>query len=78
MDLSTLERSRMLSQLSSGALGHIRGSSSFSEPGETIGPMTSDSERSRGVSPSTLQQYASHFLPSAAGLHPSGLYIFIN
>lgn len=70
VDLSALERSRMLSQLSSGALGHLRGSSSFSEA-ESMSQMASDSDRSRGVSPSAL-----HFLPSA-GLHPSGKYTCI-
>lgn len=69
VDLGALERSRMLNQLSSGAIGHLRGASSFHDA-EAMSQFGGETERSRGVSPTTLQQYASHFLPHSS-LHPS-------
>lgn len=71
VDLSALERSRMLSQLTTSGLSRLRETSSILDA-DSRSQMSTQTDRSRGMSPTTLQQYAaSHFLP-APSLHPSG------
>lgn len=67
MDLSAIERSRLL-----GSLGSL-GSVALPTTGDTsLSQLTSSrSDHTRSVSPTALQQYASRFLPTVA-LHPSG------
>ncbi|XP_060605200.1 uncharacterized protein LOC132757782 isoform X3 [Ruditapes philippinarum] len=71
VDLTAIERSRLLGSLSAGSLGQL-GSVTFSAADSSLSQLSaSGSELSRSASPTTLQQYASRFLPSS-GLPPTG------
>ncbi|XP_053387028.1 uncharacterized protein LOC123561998 isoform X2 [Mercenaria mercenaria] len=71
VDLTAIERSRLLGSLSAGSLGQL-GSVTFSAADSSLSQLSaSGSDLPRSASPSSLQQYAGRFLPST-GLPPTG------
>lgn len=77
VDLTAIERSRLLGSLSAGSLGQL-GSVTFSAADSSLSQLSaSGSELPRSASPSTIQQYAGRFIPSSS-IQPSGNSLLVN
>ncbi|XP_052818307.1 uncharacterized protein LOC128244317 isoform X2 [Mya arenaria] len=69
IELSALERTRLLSSMSSGSLGPIGTPSTYSAS-ESLAQLRSGQDRARAGSPTNLHDYQNRYLPTS-GLHPA-------
>ncbi|KAH3862432.1 uncharacterized protein LOC127866245 [Dreissena polymorpha] len=74
MDLSALERTRLLSSLSSGSLAHLSSSISGTSITDSVAQLRSAADRSSTETASPLLEYSRGFLPPGALFPPSSGY----